>query len=349
MESNCVGVTTLDEGICSVPRSLRHLATMMSTENINGTRNALFYPVDLRYVTDVSADMSATADGLGQPWYKIPQSVIQDIILTALKVNYVLNYSKTLRVHNRFVPEMQNIYLLQDALMVPRFIRDIIREILRPMHHSGITYVPDIDLTVRQVPHLFDMFYNISSKLTMWYNVCSKLGYEMVPILPEAVMSVSLTFYSYETDEVLSFDNIASLEWRLEAFGRTKHLVHQPRSEVVEPGKTLRATSRGRAQEESTSEEEELKMYERPLRNRRILGMLIYRYTCAPYTTRMGFIQPDFRFPTEQVHSETPPTSRRASKTEQTMVFKTKRHKKIQRVDRTLHTKDINPGSISGG
>ncbi|ARS33772.1 capsid protein [Cryptosporidium parvum virus 1] len=283
-------------------------------------KNAVYYPVDLKFVTDLSSDLSNTADGLGQAWYKISQVAVEHIILTALKINYVLNHRTLLLIYNKKVPDMDLINIIQSSIMVPRFVRDLIREILRPMHHSGITYIPDLDLSTRPTPHLLDTFYPIAEHLTRWNNVCQKLGFEMVPILPEAVQSVSLTFYSYETDELLSFDNLINLDWRIEAFGWTKHLVHNPTSEVDELGKTQTATSRKRVQEKDYECDDFRKVYERPLQNRRILGMIVYRYTCAPYTMRLGHLSPNYRFPTEKNHSETPPTSNRVLLSEQTMV-----------------------------
>nr|ABB02502.1 capsid protein [Cryptosporidium felis] len=290
-------------------------------------KNAVYYPVDLKFVTDLSSDLSNTADGLGQAWYKISQVEIERIIMTALKINYVLNHRTLLLIYNKKVPDMDVINILQSSIMIPRFVRDLIREILRPMHHSGIIYIPDLDLSTQNTPHMLDTFYPITEHLTKWHNVCQKLGFEMVPILPEAVQSVSLTFYSYETDELLSFDNLVNLDWRIEAFGWTKHLVHNPTSEVDELGKSQVATSRKRAQEKDYDGNDFKKVFERPLINRRILGMLVYRYTCTPYTMRLGYISPNYRFPTEKNHSETPPASNRVLLSEQTMVHSIQKKK----------------------
>lgn len=286
-----------------------------------GSRNALYYPVDLRFITDLSSDLSNTADGLGQPWYKIPKEAVEYIILTALKINYVLNHRTLLLTYNKHVPDMNIVNIIAGSFMVPRFVRDTIREILRPMHHSGITYIPDIDVHMHPTHYIMDAFYPITEHLTRWSNVCQRLGFEMVPILPEAVQSVSLTFYSHEHDEIWSFDNLTNLDWRIDAFGRTKHLVYNPSSQVGDLDKTQVATSKRRAQEKEIEEVEERKIYERPLINRRILGMIVYRYTCAQYCIRMGHIAPTYRFPTEELHSETPPRSNRASLSEQTMVL----------------------------
>lgn len=290
-------------------------------------KNAVYYPVDLKFVTDLSSDLSNTADGLGQAWYKISQVEIERIILTALKINYILNHRTLLLIYNKKVPNMDVVNILQSSIMVPRFVRDLIREILRPMHHSGIVYIPDLDLSTHNTPHMLDTFYPITEHLTKWHNVCQRLGFEMVPILPEAVQSVSLTFYSYETDELLSFDNLVNLDWRIEAFGWTKHLVHNPTSEVDDLGKSQIATSRKRAQEKDYEGNDFRKVFERPLINRRILGMLVYRYTCTPYTMRLGYISPNYRFPTEKNHSETPPASNRVLLSEQTMVHSIQRKK----------------------
>nr|ABB02501.1 capsid protein [Cryptosporidium meleagridis] len=290
-------------------------------------KNAVYYPVDLKFVTDLSSDLANTADGLGQAWYKISQTEIEHIIMTALKINYVLNHRTLLLIHNKKVPDMDVINIIQSSIMVPRFVRDLIREILRPMHHSGITYIPDLDLTTLPTPHMLDTFYPITGNLTKWHNVCQRLGFEMVPILPEAVQSVSLTFYSYETDELLSFDNLINLDWRIEAFGWTKHLVHNPTSEVDDLGKSQIATSRKRAQERDYEVNDFRKVFERPVINRRILGMLVYRYTCTPYTMRLGYISPNYRFPTEKNHSETPPPSNRVLLSEQTMVHSVRKKK----------------------
>lgn len=290
-------------------------------------KNAVYYPVDLKFVTDLSSDLSNTADGLGQAWYKISQVEIEHIIMTALKINYILNHRTLLLIYNKKVPNMDVVNILQSSIMVPRFVRDLIREILRPMHHSGIVYIPDLDLSTHNTPHMLDTFYPITEHLTKWHNVCQRLGFEMVPILPEAVQSVSLTFYSYETDELLSFDNLVNLDWRIEAFGWTKHLVHNPTSEVDDLGKSQIATSRKRAQEKDYEGNDFRKVFERPLINRRILGMLVYRYTCTPYTMRLGYISPNYRFPTEKNHSETPPASNRVLLSEQTMVHSIQRKK----------------------
>nr|QXV86426.1 coat protein [Partitiviridae sp.] len=302
--------------------------TMIEIKN-EMERNAVYYPVDLRVISEISSDISNTADGLGQPWYKMRKEAIELIILSALKVNFVLNHKPLLLLANKTLPDQYLLNILQGALLVPRFIRDLIREILRPMHHSGITYLPDIDLTTRLTPHLLDMFHPISEHLTKWSNVCNKLGFEMVPILPEAVQSVSLTFYTYETDEILSFDNITTFDWRLESFGRTKHLVYNPSSSVGDLGKTNPTTSRKRAQDLEVNEiEVEKPIYERPIINRRILGMIVFRYTCAPYPSRLGYIPSNYRFPTEMDHSQTPPLSCRVHQSEQTMVRINNQYKK---------------------
>lgn len=303
---------------------------MILSPNLNEqNRNAIYYPVDLQIVSDVSTDLFNTAEGLGQPWYKLPKKAIEDIIMTCIKVNHILNHRELLLLYNKYVPDMQLVNLVQGGLMVPRFIRDIIREILRPMHHAGITYLPDICLNIVHTPHLMDIFHPISEHLTRWYNICNKLGYEMVPILPESVQSVSLTFYSVETDELLSFDNLVNLDWRIESFGRTRHLLYNPSSEVEDTEKPLPAASRKKAREHEEEIRTEKRMYERPIINRRILGMLVYRYTCAPYSTRLGYIPPDFRFPTELEHSKTPPPSNRAFNSDQMLVsVKNKESKK---------------------
>lgn len=304
---------------------------MMSTID-EKERNVVYYPVDLKFITDLAADFSNTADGLGQVWYKISQTEVEKIIHSALKVNYILNHRNILLIYGKYVPSMDLINIFKDCVMIPRFIRDVIREIIRPMHHSGITYIPDIDVHEKPFINILDLFDTISSSLTKWHNVCQKLGFELVPILPEAVQSVSLTFYTYETDEILAFDNLMGLDWRLESFGRTKHLVYNPLSEVVELDKSQVTTSRKRAQEKEHIPQETLQVYERPIENRRILGMLVFRYTCSSYIFRMGYIPSSYRFPTEERHSLTPPSSNRALLSEQTMVRSVRKKSKPERV-----------------
>lgn len=291
-------------------------------------RNAIYYPVDLRIITEVASDISRTADGLGQPWYKLDAKSIENILLAMLKLNYVLNLRAMLVYHNKSIPDMYLMNMLQSCVLVPRFVRDMFREILRPMHHSGITYLPDISLQTLPTPQLLDMFYPISGNLTRWHNLCQKIGFEMVPIFPEVVQSVSLTFYSYETDEMLSFDNIVTLDWRLESFGRTKHLVYNPTSDVEEPDKTLIATSKKKAQEKEVIKSTVKPIYEREILDRRILGMIVYRYTCAPYPTVLGYIPSDYRFPTDERHSQTPPQSNRVLESVQTMGHAAEKRKK---------------------
>lgn len=297
--------------------------------------------MDIRFVKDLSLDIAATIDGLGQAWYKLSNESIENIILTALKINFALNYRHQLVSDHRVVPSGDVISILQECIMVPRFVRDTIREIIRPMHHSGITYLPDIDLSTRSTPNLLDTFYDISKCLTRWRNACEKLGYELVPLLPEALMSVSLTFYSSETDEILSFDNIVQLDWRLEAFGRTRHLLYQPKSEEEEYVDPTPTALRKRVTKEVPLTPEEPRMYQRQIKNRRILGMLVFRYTCTPYLTRLGYIPPTFRFPTEEKHSRTPPRTRRNGRD--------RLSQESVRVDRRHRSRDDDcMGSING-
>lgn len=283
-------------------------------------RCVMYYPVDLTVIEHISMDLSNTMKGLAQPWHEMKASTIADIIRTALKVNFILNHRDQLFVDRKHVPDLTKIDIIQKALLVPRFVRDMIREILRPMHHAGITYLPDISITMEVTPYVLDSFYIIAEHLTRWVNTCTKLGYEMVSLLPEATQSVSLTFYSYETDELLAFDDLTCLDWRLEAFGRTKHLVHNPSSEVEDTGKTLPAASRKKAQEKIEDDVEEKRVYERPIKNRRILGMLVYRYNCVKYNHILGYIPSSHRFPTEEIHSRTPPRSNRVSETDFSMM-----------------------------
>lgn len=295
---------------------------MIESNTIEGSRNAIYYATEFRFVTDLSSDIAATIDGLGQAWYRIPVQGIENIIMTALKINYLLNNRSQLISDKRHTPDSEIINIMQSCLLVPRFVRDAIREIIRPMHHSGITYLPDINLEMKPTPKLLDMFYEITPHLTRWNNVCNKLGYELVPILPEALASVSLTFYSYETDEILSFDNIVQLDWRLEAFGRTRHLLYQPKSAEDVCVNSLSNSSKRKVTQEVNHEIDEPKVYERNIRNRRILGMLVYRYTCTPYPLRLGHIGSTYRFPTEEKHSKTPPQTRRIVKEKRTKELK---------------------------
>lgn len=272
----------------------------------------VFYDCDLRYLSDVSEDLSQTFAQLANPWWRMSSKDIEVILTVAVRLSFYLNNRGLFYYLGRPVPKTELLEALKSHLVVPRFVRDIAREYNRCMEHAGSYYLPDLFFDVSAKPAAIDLLGKISDKLTKWIQCCRKIGYEMVEINEESTMNAPLAFFDMENSDAIFVWEPP--EWRKECFQRTRHLLYDPRLPCVGNVSANGEEKKIRRKEVNPPEfEDDREIYNKFVKDKRFIdGVPCWFYRMEFHQDRMGVIHPQFRFPTFEEHSRTPPHSSRS-------------------------------------
>lgn len=267
---------------------------MQQKEVLDWRRGVRFYPVNFNYLSQVSKDLHLCFSSFGTNWAKFPDGAIEPILLTALRVYYYQNYAEVLVQCGRDRPTDMELTVLGRQFFVPRFIRDMFREICRPMVFAGNYYAPDIRYERRSysdITNIFDENVKINS-MNLWMLAWKHLGVELVELLPEGVQPAPLSFYHEPSNSIYCSSWLQP--WRLEAVSYIKHLVW------LNP-----------VQSHTPEELRPLEIYESVIHDR-VVG--IYDFIYHPVTNlvpRFSVVTQHTRFPSEEHRSRTPPKSQR--------------------------------------
>jgi hypothetical protein len=250
----------------------------------------VFYDCALDYLEEVATDLSNSLPVLGNAWTTASSSEILELLKVALKLYFFNTHQSTLMNCKRAVPPREKLEFLTANICVPRFVRDIIREICRPMTSGGTVYLPNIlyaDLgpEVRLIDSL-----GAVKILPKWNFIMNKCGYELVELGRETPRASPLSFAILEKSELFSV--LPLPEWRLEAFTRTRHLVHQPS---------------GVQRSEQPPEHTVTEPYNDEIVGRYAGSLSGFLYSYANITRSYGYFRADFRFPSNDERSMTPP------------------------------------------
>lgn len=258
--------------------------------NLNFKECYKYYPYDCSYLDGLATDITLSLQAYGNAWTKAEPAEIKQLLVVALKIYFFNTHYRTLLLCSRVVPSKMALDYLTTCLRVPRFVRDVVREYCRPMFSNHTIYLPDIEYEKVNDDKPFTEIFGSVDVFPKWNYMMERVGYDMVELVAEFPRACPLSFaveWKMETYSIAPLE-----EWRLEAFSRLRHLRSVP--EGGEP-----TTIRGIDAKEP---------YEEIIHSDRYAGPIpcfTYSFACVP--RRYGLIHREFRFPTIDDRSFTPP------------------------------------------
>lgn len=256
-----------------------------------------FYSLDDEYLDTVADDLSSMFSSFAKAWKEISREEVLHILRVGLQVYYFRTHSHILAAYGRARPKPVELSEFARRLKVPRFVRDMYREMCRPMKSNSTVYLPDISFTAPGLEQpLFRLFGEIP-KFARWDYACKECEFEMVEIQPESPSPCPLSFFNEDLCSVIAVSGLE--DWRIEAFGILRHLKHLgdvlPESIRVDYEKTVI-----------------VEPFMKPLIGRSVGNDECFLYNVMSKRRRVGVYRPEYRFPALEEHSETPPKSERA-------------------------------------
>lgn len=246
----------------------------------------------------------------GQPnvWFQITDAALREHVARLVRMYIVLNHHSYRNRLGKPDSIFLNLTLECANYGMPRFIRDAIRELCRPMTRDGCIYIPRLDSVDGDiVGEAFGLNSLILNKTIEGSRRC-KL--ELVGLEIEPVLSLPLSVW-HEEERVLAFDRRAP-EWREKAVGILRHVRFV--RDVVRPEnlpqdilvQTLMAQELRRGPFAGTAVMTD---------NQKLIVNGTHWWTTFPATLSFQwYVADDSRFPTVESHSSTPPGSARKRK-----------------------------------
>lgn len=282
----------------------------------------VFYDVSLDYIEIFSKDLANTFTTLGNGWSRFSADDVFNLIMSAIKVYYFKTHSLILMSQGRKVPLPEELKVLTEQLKVPRFVRDIARELCRPMIFNNNIYLPNFEFEGAKGEFGCDIFYPIKDILMKWDYTISKIQCEVVKIEAESPVPVPLSFYDPFSQDIWMAKQLP--EWRIEAVLYLRHLRYKYIDGIEVILCNLDATSdreksdgksRKKKDRDETSEYIEPQLWNMRRSGRKVGGFSGFSVSTLSHRRELGFIPPQYRFATleEGSHSDTPPPSRRVS------------------------------------
>lgn len=277
----------------------------------------MFYPCDLKQIDIFAEDLAFSMSNEGNKWSQFSKDEIAPIILSAIKLYFFTAHGDTLRMNSRPVPSLDELRILRKQLPIPRFIRDLAREVCRPMKMGNTIYLPDLSYEEGPNVELINIFAPIKQHIVKFSSFLNKLGYDVVEIECEAPATVPLSFYDEDLDEIWSAKELP--DWRLEAFSYSRHLLYQPVGITVHNISENNAEPRKRSKVREHFSDipfDQVYPYQTPKIGKRIGSYSGFVNTLANKRKRLGYIPVNFRFCSveDSPHSRTPPLSRRTGR-----------------------------------
>lgn len=274
----------------------------------------MFYPCDLKQIGVFAEDLAFSMSNEGSKWSKFSADEITPILLSAIKLYYFTAHGDTLRMNSRPVPSCDELRVLRKQLKVPRFVRDLAREVCRPMKMGNTIYLPDFGYEERPDVELINIFAPAKDHIVKFGSFINKQGYDVVEIECEAPAVVPLSFYDEDLDEIWSAKELP--DWRLEAFSYSRHLIYQPVGITVHNITENNAEPRKRSKVREHFSDipfDRVFPYQTPKIGKRIGSYSGFVNTLVNRRKRLGYIPTTFRFCSvdDSPHSRTPPLSRR--------------------------------------
>lgn len=252
-----------------------------------------FYTPDFTFITEISRHISLCLDAFGKSWCRVSAEQVENIFRTTIYLYYFRTHCNRLIICDREVPNEQHLQALTMELKVPRFMRDVAREFARPMEFGNCIYLPDLKY-FRSHKSVISMFAAIGeTTMSHWIEAMKNTTFEMVNIIPEIIRPVPLSFYVKHRDEIYSTGQLS--DWRVDAVSQLRH-IHWTDKESIQEPKVLQP----------------YELYETTLSGRYVGTVACYVYTLTGmhnYSSLDALV----RFPTESVHSKSPPQSNRIS------------------------------------
>lgn len=272
---------------------------MINNNNINLCDlkdSYIFYNISLNYLEIVAKELANTFTCIGNAWARMSEEEVKCVLITALKLYFFKTHFHVLSVEGRETPTQDELAAISAELRVPRFIRDIIRELCRPMASNSTLYLPDIRYTraPATIP-LFGIFGPIPL-LGRWNLAMRDIGYELVALDAEAPKPSPLSFFREESTEVFAVSQLES--WRLAAVGRLRHLLHTRPYEVKDA-------------DAMPADHTPIEVYNDAIRGRIVGHQNCFVYNMLHQRRLFGYYPTGYRFPSEEEHSMTPPRSER--------------------------------------
>lgn len=300
----------------------------MITQNISDLSKGetKFYPINFQFLNELSKHLSLCFESFGNAWCQISASEVEKILMSAVKLYHYRTNANKIIAAGRRVPNEYLLNALSHELVVPRFLRDVARELSRPMYLGDCLYLPDLtfDGFPEQGTKISKLFADIDDLAMMrWIHVLHKAKLEIVEILPECIRPAPLSFYVHHTNQVYSVSQLD--DWRIDAVSQLRHLVWENPIDVQEPKIQIAP----------------LELYQSTLRERFAgpIACFVYSVLCLHQYSSLTALS---RFPTEQTHSSSPPRSKHV--TESIRAYKPEKRRKKRFTELEVHEemKDIN-------
>lgn len=234
----------------------------------------------------------------GSKWFEVGVQDVKKYGHAAFKLYTFLSHKKFHMIQGIQTPSETELMSLGFDFMIPRFLRDILREMARPMSVDASIYIPSISSWPKKLTRVKDLGIDITEVYKIMRSF-KKAGLDLVPIELEKI-AVAPYFVFSDTHQNLYFSSPPQ-DWRLKACNLLRH------NRFYE------------FQEADLGEEANifnmLKEYVNNLSHgfidaRTVNGRKMFVYA-GLQTLEGSYISMNNRFPSDEQHSNTPPGSSR--------------------------------------
>lgn len=267
-------------------------------ENYNVTdTGCIFYPLNDEYLNIIGKDLSDSINSMGVSWANIELKEIIAILKAGMKLYHFQSNYSFVSYYRRRIPTRDQLDNFQQMFQVPRFIRDIYREMCRPMISDSTIYLPDVEYSPASAEVAYRDLFGKLPNLFKWRYAMSKLGFELFDIVEERTRPEPLSWFIPDKGAIYSVRQLSS--WRIEAVSRLQHLVWFDKEDDN--------------LQESASELERcddvITLYNMEPSGRMVGCKYCFSYSVVSTPRRYGILVPTMRFPTFQENSRSPPRS----------------------------------------
>jgi len=278
-------------------------------------RDIRFYKPDFSGLDEVSADLAATMSAMANTWLRFPEQNVRDVIQALTKAYYFLNHQEYLLRSGKHY-RLEEVKMFAGLIQVPRFVRDAIREFCRPMEVGAETWLPEFDVpaTATKLTDLFGLDLELPKWQICIHDLDKKVKMDLVSVESEKVRAAPFAFWYASKKKLYCATPLP--EWRIEAMLRLRHIRHSETPSIsATPGEPAKerpphiGEGGGDDVFGTVGAVEKAQSYLDVIVVGRHVGtqaFFVFEGTVLPM--RYGMVGGSTRFPTENAHSNTPPS-----------------------------------------
>lgn len=247
-------------------------------------------------------------------WYRVEEKDVQQYLTSALKAYIIVNNREMRMNAGIFDTCYRNLFDNSNQFLVPRFFRDIFREMSRIMINGYDIYIPKVDYKDATEVDPFKALDFDVSKMQRIIAACNRAKLDSVPIQVERVRPVPYSVWVqaanavYSSSMIPQYREIAVTLLRHNRFIDHSHPTSNPPgyrkpsgfAQSPEIAKTIETHATGLI-------EGVVNVERRTINGNTMFVSMYVDYTIVP------FIGQNSRFPTDEVKSNTPPGTPQSS------------------------------------